>query len=177
MKKSFTAWALEMFWIACLDGLHPLQRMSIVQNLTRLLELIYPVCFRKVPKGSLTQFEQHGRVGVLVSAGMELIFFLVAGIVLSFGFSMRRMLITHGCFQLLLSGVQTKSRIFQLLLPSQQKAGGAQGVGRGHSQSSDPNWPKGYCIPCDIMPSIETGGTWPGGDHCSGTNWASVSKW
>ena len=31
----------------------------------------------------------------LVSAGIELIFFLVAGIVLCFGFSMRRMLITH----------------------------------------------------------------------------------
>ena len=39
-------------------------------------------------------------------------FFLVAGIVLWFGFSMRRMLITHGCFQLLLNNVYTKSRIF-----------------------------------------------------------------
>ena len=32
---------------------------------------------------------------VLVSAGIELIFFLVAGIVLCFGFSMRIMLIAH----------------------------------------------------------------------------------
>ena len=32
---------------------------------------------------------------VLVSAGIELIFFLVAGIVLCFGFSRRIMLITH----------------------------------------------------------------------------------
>ena len=33
--------------------------------------------------------------GVLVSAGIELIFSLVAGIALWFGFSMRIMLITH----------------------------------------------------------------------------------
>ena len=32
---------------------------------------------------------------VLVSAGIELIFFLVAGIVLCFGFSRKIMLITH----------------------------------------------------------------------------------
>ena len=32
---------------------------------------------------------------VLVSAGIELIFFLVAGIMLWFGFSMRIMLLTH----------------------------------------------------------------------------------
>ena len=32
---------------------------------------------------------------VLVSAGIELIFFLVAGTVLCFGFSVRIMLITH----------------------------------------------------------------------------------
>ena len=35
-----------------------------------------------------------GKWPVLVSAGIELIFLLVAGIVLCFGFSMRRMLIT-----------------------------------------------------------------------------------
>ena len=33
--------------------------------------------------------------GVLVSAGIELIFFLVAGTVLGFGFSVRIVLITH----------------------------------------------------------------------------------
>ena len=35
---------------------------------------------------------------VLISAGIELIFFLVAGTVLCFGFRMRIMLITHRCF-------------------------------------------------------------------------------
>jgi len=35
---------------------------------------------------------------VLVSAGIELIFFLVVGIVLCFGFGVKIMLITQGCF-------------------------------------------------------------------------------
>ena len=37
-------------------------------------------------------------LSVLVSAGTELIFFLVAGTVLCFGFSVRMMLITLRCF-------------------------------------------------------------------------------
>lgn len=53
MKKSFTTWALEVFWIARLDDLDFLQRIRIVENLTRLPGLIYPVCLRKVTKGSL----------------------------------------------------------------------------------------------------------------------------
>ena len=36
-----------------------------------------------------------GKEGVLVSAGIEIIFFLVAGTVLCFRFSMKIMLITH----------------------------------------------------------------------------------
>ena len=39
-----------------------------------------------------------GRHDVLVLAGIELIFFLVAGTVLCFGFSVRIMLITLWCF-------------------------------------------------------------------------------
>ena len=73
----------------------------------------------------LTSYSVHSKKNkvtiVLASAGIELIFFLVAGIVLCLGFSIRRMLITHWCLQLLLSSVQTKSRIFQLLMPSQQE--------------------------------------------------------
>lgn len=34
--------------------------MSIVQNLTRLLEWIYPICLRKVTEGSLTQLNSMG---------------------------------------------------------------------------------------------------------------------
>ena len=41
---------------------------------------------------------EYGVDTVLVLAGIELIFFLVAGTVLCFGFRMRTMLITHRCF-------------------------------------------------------------------------------
>ena len=41
---------------------------------------------------------EYGVDTVLVSAEIELIFFLVAGTVLWFGFSMRIMLITDRCF-------------------------------------------------------------------------------
>ena len=48
--------------------------------------------------GCLAAPFQFLRGGVLVSTEIELIFFLVAGIVLCFGFSRRIMLITHQCF-------------------------------------------------------------------------------
>jgi len=41
---------------------------------------------------------------VLVSAAIELIFFLLANVVLCFGFGVKIMLITYKCFQLLLGG-------------------------------------------------------------------------
>ncbi|KAK4831758.1 hypothetical protein QYF61_018956 [Mycteria americana] len=49
-------------------------------------------------------------------------------------------------------------------------------LGGGTAKIVDPNWPKGYSIPYDVMLSIETGGSWLGGsDRCSGTGWASLS--
>ena len=53
---------------------------------------------------------------------------------------------------------------------------GHKKVGGDTARAADPNWPKGCSIPWDVMPSIETGGSWPGGDRCSGTNRASVGK-
>ena len=44
---------------------------------------------------ALTTFNSEIKLFVLVSAGTELTFFLVAGTVLCFGFSVRMMLITH----------------------------------------------------------------------------------
>ena len=60
-------------------------------------------------------------ISVLVLAGIELIFFLVAGIVLCFGFSMRRKLIATTENISVLSSVYIKPRTFQLLMPSQQE--------------------------------------------------------
>jgi len=67
---------------------------------------------------------------VLVSAGVELIFFLVAGVVLCFGFGMKIMFITYRCFQLLLSNQGLFSFSHWPGLP------GAWEAGRGHSQDS-----------------------------------------
>ncbi|KAK4806220.1 hypothetical protein QYF61_001143 [Mycteria americana] len=45
----------------------------------------------------------------------------------------------------------------------------------GTAKTVDPNRPKGYSIPYNVMLSIETGGSWLGGsDCCSGTGWASI---
>ncbi|KAK4816835.1 hypothetical protein QYF61_023899 [Mycteria americana] len=35
-------------------------------------------------------------------------------------------------------------------------------LGGGTARTADPNWPKGYSIPYDVMLSIENGGSWPG---------------
>jgi len=56
---------------------------------------------------------------VLVFAGVELIFFIVASMRLSFGFLLKTVLITQGCL-VLLSTAYTESRPFLLLtLPHQ----------------------------------------------------------
>ena len=49
-------------------------------------------------ESSWTNIKKAFNTPVLVSARIELIFFLVAGIVLCFGFSMRIILVTHRCF-------------------------------------------------------------------------------
>ena len=117
--------------------------------------------------------------GVLVSAGIELTFFLVAVVVLCLGFSMRRMLITHWCFQLLLSSVYTKSRIFQLLVPSQQEGwrGTKSWEGTQPGQLTQTGQ-RGIPYHVTSCPVCKLGGVGRrGADHYSGTNWASVSKW
>lgn len=53
----------EMFGLHVLGFLDPRQRVSIFQNQTRWVELINQVYFKKVTKGSVTQFEQHSKVG------------------------------------------------------------------------------------------------------------------
>lgn len=83
----------------------------------------------------------------MVSAAVELIFFLVASIVLCFGFRME-MLITQGCFiccRAVLMSVGLES------FPPHQGAGwGAQEAERGHSRTADQNWPNSYPISLSI---------------------------
>ena len=72
-------------------------------------------------------------------AGIELICFLVASMMLCYGFRMRIMLITHWCF-ILCWAVLAEWRMFQFLLVLRQREGwSAQGAGREQNQGS---WPK-----------------------------------
>ena len=72
------------------------------------------------PKHDVNGIE-YGVDTVLVLAGIELIFLLVAGIVLWFGFSIRIMWIATTENISVLSSVYNRLRIFQLLMPSQQE--------------------------------------------------------
>jgi len=62
-------------------------------------------------------------LSVLVLAGIELIFFLVACVVVCFGFVMKIVLITHQCFSYCWAIADTESRPLLLLTPSRQRAG------------------------------------------------------
>ena len=78
---------------------------------------------------------------VLVSAGIELILFLVAGAVLCCGLGVRIMLITHWWFSCGWVMFILSQGLFSG--PARERAGGAQETGRGHSQDSWPESAKG----------------------------------
>jgi len=72
---------------------------------------------------------------VLVSAEAELIFFLAAGIVLRFGFSVRMMLVTQRCFGHCWAVLtQSPGPSCPSHRPTGEWAGGARGAGRGDSR-------------------------------------------
>lgn len=77
-------------------------------------------------------------MGVLGLAGIDLSFFTVAGMG-HFGFMLEAVLTKQGFLSLLLSSVYSGSRSFLLFTAPESRLGGAQGVGRGHSQNS---WPQ-----------------------------------
>lgn len=80
---------------------------------------------------------------VLVSAGI--IFFLVAGIVLCFGFQMRRILITRWCLNCCWAALNAKRRSFQLLvLPCQLRLAVHRKLRGGTARVANPNCPKQY---------------------------------
>ena len=86
-----------------------------------------PPCSRPPKRRSCT--------AVLVSAGIELTLFLVAGSVLWFGSSVRIMLIDNTLmFELLLSSTSLKPRTF--LFPMLCQQAGVQEAGREHSRGS-----------------------------------------
>ena len=80
-------------WSDCLDKAESKLPKSELHSQDHSSVAVYLLCSLILP------LVMHSDLGdVLVSAGIELIFFLVAGIVLCFGFSRRIMLVTHWCF-------------------------------------------------------------------------------
>ena len=72
---------------------------------------------------------------VLVLDGLELVFFTVR-----FRFVLKTVLVTQGCVSYCWAGLAQRQGLFcSSLCPTSEQAGGAQGVGRGHSQDS---WPQ-----------------------------------
>lgn len=77
-------------------------------------------------------------------SGVEVIFFMVAGVGLRFEFWSGTALIIQECFHYCWSGL-AQSQVLSFLPDSiTEEAGGAQGVSRGHSWDSWPTWPKEY---------------------------------
>lgn len=75
---------------------------------------------------------------VLVWAGIELISFVEAHVVLSFGFLMKTVLITQGCFSCCRAApTQSQGLFSSSRCPGSEVPGGARGAERGCSQ--DPN--------------------------------------
>ena len=83
----------------------------------------------------------------MVLAGVELIFFVEACMVLCFGCKMRTMLVTHGCVVVAGSAHPEPRPLLLHVLPSQRGTGGALGAGRGHGGDSWPRLPKGVSHP------------------------------
>jgi len=76
-------------------------------------------------------------VFVLVLAGIELIFFLVAGIGLCFGLVLETVLVTQRCFGHCWAVLtQSSGPSCPSHRPTGEWAGGARGAGRGHSRDS-----------------------------------------
>jgi len=86
---------------------------------------------------------------VLFCSEVEFIFFLVAGMVLCFGFSIRIMILTHRWFNCCRALLLILSQGFFSFLycPASEEAVCAQGSSRGNrTRRADPNQPKKYSI-------------------------------
>jgi len=74
---------------------------------------------------------------MLVLAGIQLFFFIVVSAELCFGFVLKTVLIVQGCFSYYWAVLTQSQGLFcPPHGPTSKWAGGAQEVGRGHSQDS-----------------------------------------
>ena len=99
-------WGLSKVWGRCkhVTGMAPSTEVGtsvsveLVTALSMSTGFIWVKSLHRSLYGAMVWICDQNSVGVLVSAGTELTFFLVAGTVLCFGFSVRMMLITLRCF-------------------------------------------------------------------------------
>ena len=90
---------------------------------------------------------------VLVSTGMELIFFVVSGMVSCCGFKRKNNLDSTVMFQSLLSSaVQRQGHVsFSAAYPASERVEGAQFAPPDRTRTADLNWPKGYFMPYNVF--------------------------
>ena len=85
---------------------------------------------------------------VIVWTGIELTFFLVAGMVLWFGLRMKIMLITHRCFSYCHAAFTLNKGLFNsMYCPGTVEAAVQKELGGNSARTTDPNWPGVYHIP------------------------------
>lgn len=134
---------------------------------------------------------------IVLLAGMVLIFFPVAGVVLCFGFVHKNVLIAQGCFDSWWAGLTQHQSLFCFSAhPIIKKAGGTQRAGRGHSQDSwlwltQCTFHTIWCHAQNMELGKEEGGAWSvwwslfsqvigihDGSPCSpGDGWMSACPW
>ena len=93
-------------------------------------------------------------LGVLILAGIELIFFIVASRGLCFGFVLKTVLITQRCFHHCWAKAFSASHP----TPPARRLGVHKKLGRDTAGTADPTWPKGYSIPYGSCSVYKAGG-------------------
>ena len=103
--------------------------------------------------------QQFIRVAVLVLAGIELNYFIVVCMGLCFGFVLKTVLIMQWCFSYCWALLTQHWGLFcSSHCPAREYARVHRKLGGDTAGTADPNWPKGYPIPYDIMLSNKTRG-------------------
>ena len=92
---------------------------------------------------------------VLVLAGIKLIFFVVASIRLFFEFVQKPVLIIQGCVWYCWAVLTQSQGLFCLSHhPPASRLRVHKKLGGDTARTAEPNWPKGYSTPYDVMLSI-----------------------
>ena len=78
---------------------------------------------------------------------------------LCFGFVLKTVLVTQGCFRWSWAGFTQSQGLFcSSLRPTSEQAGGHKELAGDTAGTAEPNWPKGYAMPYDTMLSIQSWG-------------------